>query len=49
MVKYVLKYADEKNHSIYTDGITNGITMGFKKCKSYGDVIFLPIEWPIKL
>jgi hypothetical protein len=23
--------------------------MGFKKCKSYGDVIFLPIEWPIKL
>jgi len=44
MVKYVLKYADEKNSSIYTDEITNGITMGIKKDKSYDDVIFLPIE-----
>jgi hypothetical protein len=44
MVKYVLKYADEKNPSVYTDGIMNDITMGFKKYKSYGDMIFLLIE-----
>jgi hypothetical protein len=32
----------EKNLSVYTDGITNGITMRFKKDKVYGDVTFLP-------
>jgi len=32
----------EKNLSVYTDGITNGITVRFKKDKVYGDVIFLP-------
>jgi len=32
----------EKNLSVYTDGITNSITVRFKKNKVYGDVIFLP-------
>ena len=30
--------------SLYTEGITEGIIMGFKKDKSYGDMIFLSIE-----
>lgn len=26
-----------------------GIIVGFKKDKLYGDMIFLPIEWPMEL
>jgi hypothetical protein len=40
VVKYVCKYADGKISLVYTEGIT----MGFKKDKLYGDVIFLSTE-----
>jgi len=30
-VKHILKYADEKNLLVYTNDITNGITVGLKK------------------
>jgi hypothetical protein len=43
-VKYIHKYADGKHFSIYTKGIINGITMGFKKDKLYCDVTFLLTE-----
>jgi len=38
MVKFVHKYTDRNNPSVYTDKITDNITMEFKKDKSYGDV-----------
>jgi hypothetical protein len=44
MVKHVHKYAEEKTSSIYAKGIMEGITVGFKKDKSYGDMIFVPIK-----
>jgi hypothetical protein len=31
MIKFVCEYADEEFPSIYAKGITEGITMGFKK------------------
>jgi hypothetical protein len=31
MVKFVCEYADGKLLSVYTDNITEGITMGFNK------------------
>jgi len=37
MVKFVHKYTDRNNPSVYTDKITN-ITMEFRKDKSYGDM-----------
>jgi len=44
MVKHVHKYAEEKTSSIYAKGIMEGITVGFKKDKSYDDMIFVPIK-----
>jgi hypothetical protein len=44
MVKYICKYTNEKIFLIYTERITKGITIGFKKDKLYGEVIFLPPE-----
>jgi hypothetical protein len=44
MVKYILKYADGKNPSVYTDRIMYDITTRLKKKKLYGDMIFLPTE-----
>jgi hypothetical protein len=38
MVKFVHKYTDRNIPSVYTNKITNNITMEFKKGKSYGDV-----------
>ena len=38
MVKFVHKYTDRNIPSVYTNKITNNITMKFKKGKSYGDV-----------
>jgi len=40
MVKFVHKYTDRNNSSVYTDKITDNITMEFKKDKSYGDMTF---------
>jgi hypothetical protein len=48
-IQFVHEYPDKKIISICTDDIMNGITMKFKKYKSYGDVIFIPIELPMKL
>lgn len=31
MVKFISKYTDKNNPSVYTDRITNDITIGFKK------------------
>jgi len=41
MLKHVRKYADIKLSLVYTKKITEGITVGFKKDKSYNDVAFL--------
>ena len=49
MVKYIFKYAEEKNPSIYIEKIMNDIIVRLKKDKSYDDVIFLPIEWSLEL
>jgi hypothetical protein len=39
-VKYIRKYTDGKILSVYTERNTKDIIVGFKKDKSYGDVIF---------
>jgi hypothetical protein len=41
-INYIHKYVEEKNLSVYTEGITERITVGFKENKLYGAVIFLP-------
>jgi hypothetical protein len=40
MVKYIHKYADKKILSIYIEGIMKGITMEFKKIKSYCSYLY---------
>jgi len=48
-IQFVHEYPDKKIISVYIDDIMDGITMNFKKYKSYGDEIFIPIELPMKL
>jgi hypothetical protein len=43
-INYIHKYVEEKNLSVYTEGITERITVGFKENKLYGAVIFLPTK-----
>jgi len=40
MVKYIHKYADKKVLSVYIEGIMKGITMEFKKIKSYCSYLY---------
>jgi hypothetical protein len=46
---YVHKYANKIFLSVYTERIIKGITVWFKKDKSFGDVIFLLKKWLIEL
>jgi hypothetical protein len=48
-VKYICKYANRNIHSVYTERIIEGIIMGFKNGKSYGDMVFLSTEWSMEL
>jgi hypothetical protein len=41
MLNHVRKYADIKLFSVYIKKIIEGITVRFKKDKSYNDVAFL--------